>query len=315
MTKPGPTGQKHFSLQILYLLAPLIIISAFSSKKISICFTLALIRSQTMTKLLVTGGLLLSCSIRVSTAFAPTQNSLAGSTTTELCALSRRQVFQAPIHAASAAALTVLLPTQAAIAADGSKYFAPGGTLVDYEVGVQVGNPQASPSRKIDNSNVVFAQDYYYKFGTAAPWIESGSVEFPKTMPFTPSQQRYDTMKKYRERVQRGIDLIGKDLADSISQGSYGSIASGDAPEYSIRPMGLMANGFLASENTGTTNELLLARWYINEINLDIDDIKKAPSQEAAVASHASAKKALNSYLGLLNRVITSKVGDKFELV
>ena len=133
-------------------------------------------------------------------------------------------------------------------------------------------------------------------------------------MPFTPSQQRYDTMKKYRERVQRGVDLI-RDLGDTIAKGEYASIPDGSAPEYSIRPMGLMANGFLASENTGTTNELLLSRWYINEIALDIDDIKNAPSKEAAAKSHRAAVKAVNSYLGLLNRVITSKVGDKFDLI
>ena len=78
---------------------------------------------------------------------------------------------------------------------------------------------------------------------------------------------------------------------------------------------GLMANGFLASENTGTTNELLLARWYINEISLDIDDIKNASSKEDASAAYKAATKAVNSYLALLNRVMTSKVGDKFVLL
>jgi hypothetical protein len=79
--------------------------------------------------------------------------------------------------------------------------------------------------------------------------------------------------------------------------------------------MGLLANDFLASENTGTTNELLLARWYINKIFLDIDKIKNAASKEAALKAYDATIKGTNSYLGLLNRVITSKVGDKFELV
>jgi hypothetical protein len=121
-------------------------------------------------------------------------------------------------------------------------------------------------------------------------------------------------MKKYRERVQRGVDLV-VGLGETIRNGEYSTILDGSAPEYSIRPMGLMANGFLASENTGTTNELLLARWYINEISLDIDDIKSAASKEDALKSYNAAIKALNSYLGLLNRVITTKVGDKWDLV
>jgi len=235
--------------------------------------------------------------------------SVAANTDVKAEAASRRQFAE---FIGTGVLCQVFLPSSPARAE--GKSFAPGGTLVDYEVGVAVGNPQASKSRKPDNSNVVFAQDYYYKFGTAAPWIEAGNAEFPKTMPFTPSQQRYDTMKKYRERVQRGVDLI-VGLGEVIAKGDFASIPDSTAPEYSIRPMGLMANNFLASENTGTTNELLLARWYINEINLDIDDIKNAPSKEDATKSHRAAVNALNSYLGMLNRVITPKVGDKFDLV
>jgi hypothetical protein len=229
--------------------------------------------------------------------------------TTLYAQISRRQAAQFVGASLISQALLPVSPARAE-----GKQFAPGGTLVDYEVGATVGNPQASPSRKYDNSNVVFAQDYYYKFGTAAPWIEAGSTEFPVKIPFTPSQQRYDAMKKYRERVQRGVDLIAS-LGEVIAKGDFANIPDSAAPEYSIRPMGLLANNFLASENTGTTNELLLARWYINEINLDIDDIKTAASKADAVKAYKAAANALNSYLGLLNRVTTTKVGDKFDLV
>jgi hypothetical protein len=204
--------------------------------------------------------------------------------------------------------------TTAPTHAEGGKFFAPGGTLVDYEVGVTVGNPLASASRKTDNSNVVFGQDYYFKFGTAPKFIEKGNTDFPKTMPFTPTQQRYDTMKKYRDRVQRGVDLVAG-LEEFIKQGEYNSVLDGSAPEFSIRPMGLLANGFLASENTGPTNELFLARWYINEVFLDINDIRLASSKEAAMKAHSAAKGALNSYLTLMNRVISSKVGEPFSYV
>lgn len=259
-----------------------------------------------------------------SLAFSPSKSAVHSSTsfqkyrpTTQLCAQpeesssSRRNVLQ---RIAAGAALVLISPPAVLPAHAEGKMFAPGGTLVDYEVGVTVGNPQASKSRRTDNSNVIFGQDYYYKFGTAAPWIEPGGTEFPKTMPFAPSQQRYDAMKKYRERVQRGIDLITT-LGESISKGEYASIADSTAQEYSIRPFGLLTNNLIASENTGTTNELLLARWYINEVTLDIDDIKNASSKEEAMKSFEALKAALNSYLSLLNRVITSKVGDKFDYV
>jgi hypothetical protein len=219
---------------------------------------------------------------------------------------------------ANAAAATTAATTAPAFAAEEEtqkKMFAPGGTLVDYQVGVTVGNDKASVSRKFDNSNVIFGQDYYYKFGTAPRFIPKGDTSFPVTMPFVLSQQRYDTLKKYRERVQRGIDAFASIKSEYIEAGNYAGVPDADNPLYSIRPLGLLANGFLASENTGTTNELFLARWYINEIYLDIDDIRKAGSKVAAEESYANLVLALNSYLGMLNRSITSKVGDPFELL
>mmetsp|Transcript_301 Transcript_301/g.500 ORF Transcript_301/g.500 Transcript_301/m.500 type:complete len:280 (-) Transcript_301:42-881(-) len=192
--------------------------------------------------------------------------------------------------------------------------FTPGGTLVDRELGVTVGNSEASPSRKVDNSNVLFAQDNYFKFGVAAPWIEPDSIDFPKAMPFVLTQQRYDTLKKYGDRVKKGIQVI-EGLNDVISAGNYGTIQDADDPKYALRPFGLLANGFLGSDNTGTTNELLLARWYINEIYLRIGDIQHASSKEEAFAALRAAKNSINSFLTMMNRVITYKVGNKFEYV
>lgn len=191
--------------------------------------------------------------------------------------------------------------------------FTPGGTLVEREVGIQVDNAEASPSRAFDNNNVLFSQDYYYKFGNAAQWIEPGSTEYPKTMPFTLSQQRYDALKKYGDRAKKGLAAIDGLGAVIESTEDLTSIPDGSASDYALRPLGLLANGFIASENTGTTNELLLARWYINEMYLAVGDVRNAKSKAEAKKAYGSAKKAANSYLTMLNRVITAKVGDKFE--
>lgn len=192
--------------------------------------------------------------------------------------------------------------------------FAPGGTLLDREVGPLVGNPEASPSRRNDNSNVLFTQDNYFKFGAAAQWIPAGSTEFPKTMPFVLSQQRYDALKKYGSRVDKARDTIVQ--IGSIS--SADDVANSDDPIYQLRALGLLANSFLASENTGTTNELMLARWYINELYLRIGDyrvaIEKGDAEDAKISS-TCLNKAMNSYLTLLNRSITSKVGDPFGYI
>ena len=192
--------------------------------------------------------------------------------------------------------------------------FAPGGTLLDRTVSVTYGNSEASLSRARDNSNVLFNQDNYYKFGAAAQWIEPGNTDFPKTMPFVPSQQRYEALKKYGSRVKIAIDEISKiGRVDSATD-----IPEATDPIYQLRALGLLANVFLASDNTGTTNELMLARWYINEVYLRIGDLRialdKGDKSEAKLCHHY-AKKAMNSYLSLMNRVITSKVGEPFVFV
>ena len=199
--------------------------------------------------------------------------------------------------------------------------FAPGGTLVDYKVGVTVGNAEASPSRQPDNSNVLFDRDYYFKFGTAAPWIPPGNTDFPKSIPFVPSQQRYDALKKYRGRILLGVANIR--ALETYAEPS--NIADPTALDvYYLRPMGLLANSLLASENTGSTNELYLARWYINEILLHIMDLRNTSTSSSSsddnkdpptLASYGALRKALNSYLTLMNRAITEKVGDKFDYI
>lgn len=219
---------------------------------------------------------------------------------------SRRTFIEQSLVASSA----FFINTNVAYAAG---TFTPGGSIVDREVGVTVGNAEASLSRKVNNENVLFSQDNYFKFGAAAPWIEPDSTDFPKTMPFVLSQQRYDSLKKYGDRVKKGAQELDK-LGEKI-KGGPGSIPGCDDPIYALRPMGLLANGFLASENTGATNELFLARWYINEIYLRIGDIQNASSESEALAAYDAAKKSMNSYFSMLNRIITSKVGNKFEYI
>ena len=221
--------------------------------------------------------------------------------------LSRRGFLAIPIPLAMGSILTIN-----AHPSDAAGNFTPGGTLVDREVGATVGNPEASPTRKLNNENVLFSQDNYFKFGVAAPWIEPDTTDFPKTMPFVLSQQRYDSLKKYGDRVSSGAVAL-KDLDSSIKGGNYATIAGCNDSIYALRPLGLLANGFLGSENTGTTNELLLARWYINEVYLRIGDIQNAASEAEAMNAYNAAIKAFNSYFSMLNRVINSKVGNKFD--
>merc|ERR1739842_128581 len=92
---------------------------------------------------------------------------------------------------------------------------------------------------------------------------------------------------------------------------SVDDVPDSEDPAYQLRALGLLANSFLATENTGTTNELMLARWYINETYLRIGDyrsaLEKGDKKEAKI-SYECLNKAMNSYLTLLNRSITAKV-------
>lgn len=135
-------------------------------------------------------------------------------------------------------------------------------------------------------------------------------------MPFVLSQQRYDALKKYGGRVATALETITQigDAPENISA-SNDDVPDKTDPVYQLRALGLLANSFLASENTGTTNELMLARWYINEMYLRIGDYKNALEKgdvEDAKACYGYLVKAMNSYLTLMNRQITSKVGDPF---
>jgi hypothetical protein len=72
----------------------------------------------------------------------------------------------------------------------------------------------------------------------------------------------------------------------------------------------------LASENTGEKKQLLLCRWYINEMYLAIEDIRTyATNQQDAKKYYTTLIKAMNSYYTMMNRVRTSKVGDPFEYI
>lgn len=231
---------------------------------------------------------------------APDEKGMASDTVT-----SRRTLMKDMLVLTSSASMALFGPDP--VFAD----FTPGGTLVDREVGVQVGNPQASASRKSDNANVLFSQDHYFKFGVAAPWIEPDSTEFPKTVPFVRVQQRYDALKKYGPRIINGLFEIKE--VGNIPRSEVKDPTAADV--YQLRPMGLLANNLLASENTGSTNELFLARWYINEIYLLVNDLRNATTDEDAKSIAGAVRSAANSYLALMNRVITPKVGDKLPYI
>jgi hypothetical protein len=87
----------------------------------------------------------------------------------------------------------------------------------------------------------------------------------------------------------------------------------------SLLKMALFATQMLTSPNfTGPNRELLVSRYYINECAFALNGLAKS-IDERDVATSLSlwefGKDSFNSYLVILNRSISPKVGDKFDLV
>lgn len=231
-----------------------------------------------------------------------TSSPLAGGASSPLappCYLRRRRLLASSL----ALPLSLLPPPPPARAAT----FTPGGTLVDTPVGITEGNPAACPLRSPDNSNVLFKQDYYFKFGRAPAFIEPGDTSFPAAMPFVMSKQRYDALKALGGRVSDG--------ARSYADCSPPSSPAPPLPSLNLRPAGLLANSLLASENAGAPNELFLARWFINEVQLCAGGMAAAPGPGGRAELYETGRRAYNSYLTLMNRQITAKVGDPFAYI
>ena len=126
-------------------------------------------------------------------------------------------------------------------------------------------NPDASRSRDPMNSNVLFSQDFYFKYGRSPPFLQDATSEIPDggAVPFTRVQQRYEAYGKYAARVLAGVEAF-RALKGAVDNGSWATVASDDT-KYNLRAMGLLANGLMASENNGPGNVLFLTRWYVNE--------------------------------------------------
>lgn len=81
----------------------------------------------------------------------------------------------------------------------------------------------------------------------------------------------------------------------------------------------LLATALLVSPNFPTPNkELLVARYYANEVHYAQGKLRVAieeHNREEALAAWELGKDSWNSYFQVVNRSISPKVGDKFQLV
>lgn len=158
------------------------------------------------------------------------------------------------------------------------------------------------------NSNAVFQNDFYYKYGKLpSPLGDDGKAEFPGKPVFVRMQTRYDAYSKYSAKINIGLDAF-RSLKATDDKITYVDVVL-----LALRPMGLLANVLLATESE--TNELLLARYYINQAYFALADLQETFSRSPDDANDAIdlARVNLNSFITIVNRAIPpDRIGPQF---
>ncbi|KAJ1445724.1 hypothetical protein M885DRAFT_549043 [Pelagophyceae sp. CCMP2097] len=179
--------------------------------------------------------------------------------------------------------------------------------------GLAAPSPSQALEREFSNSNVLFKEDFWYKFGLKPGPLDPLNPALPGVPPFVRVQTRYDAYAKYSSKVNQGLnDFLA--VFPAIQSGDKAALkTAADATMRSLRPMGLLANNLLATDTV--PNEVLLARYYVNEAYLSLIDISDVADKADATKKFDSARNSMNSYLLVVNRVIIPKVGTPFALI
>lgn len=250
--------------------------------------------------------------------------------TQALSTFGRREV----IHAAILASTTSMVPTYS-IAETTATTTTSGNTIsaIPYELRDRRGNKDA-----------LIREDYWYMMGRAPPrlmgegmmktdnpqWNTFGTCESSggtnSCTYVSIKQQRIPAYSKYAFLIQLGAKDFRRlgaalDKADWETSESLLSSATSVPPPAidALLKMILFASSMLTSPNySGPNRELLVARFYVNECGFATKEIASAVDARdlnRAKAAWDFGRDSWNSYLTIVNRQITPKVGDKFELI
>ena len=204
-----------------------------------------------------------------------------------------------------------------------------------------------------NNKDAVIAQDYWYMMGQTPPrrlngpvrlddpeWNAFGSCETAEggsasnSCTYVSLKQRISTYSKYAFNIDLGAKeyrMLGealKDAAATNNEMAWNTAASyvttlpsnpPPPPVDALLKMVLFASGMLTSPNyNGPSKELLVARFYVNEVGFATKEIIKAVEARngpQALQAWEFGKESWNSYYQIVNGKIVLKVGDKFELI
>ena len=248
--------------------------------------------------------------------------------------LTRRDSWKIPVSIVGAAVTMLNLPNEAAHAAEKAQSYA-------YE----------SRNRN-KNKDALIRDDIWYFSGQTPPRrIDLGNLpEGPKwnawgicsndaggnSCTYVSLKQKIPAYSNYAFSISLGAKEftdLGRKLSqlssDTIGDGQVSAllqfISSGE-PKVSPSPavdaqlkMVLLSAALLTSPNyTGPPFELLIARFYINEIHFATKEISNALQEkdiERAIGAWEFGRDSWNSYFTIVNKAIVPKVGDKFSLI
>lgn len=208
------------------------------------------------------------------------------------------------------------------------------------------------------NKKALVREDIYYMSGKKPPRkLEALKFDDPKyntwgscttseggqnSCTYIPLSQRIPGYSKYAFNIQLGSRdyvKLGKVLDEiSASGNTSGDLVAkywNQAASYllpltpggssfppardALLKMALMGTSMLTSPNySGPPKELMIARYYVNELDFALTEILDAIEVRditRAKAAWGFGKDSWNSYFFLVNRQIVPKVGDQFELI
>eukprot|EP00968_Pinguiococcus_pyrenoidosus_P022006 scaffold2979_cov243-Pinguiococcus_pyrenoidosus.AAC.7 len=179
-------------------------------------------------------------------------------------------------------------------------------------------------TRDLFNRGAIFGEDYWYKYGKEPPRVlkDAGltSVEelSSEGLPFVRVQIRYDAYKKYADRIAAACQRYGTDLRTAVDAKDWDKVRelAGDKGDIALglRPAGIFSTLVLSPDSV--TPEAYLMRYYVNEVQFQLRDLQTAAGARdggAAKEAYGLGRDALNSWIFFVNRVINSRVGEKFE--
>ena len=267
---------------------------------------------------------------------------LASGWTFDLSLLNRREalasaVLSGALSTTAATITTAILPSWAvAVTAEEES------EMIRYEIRDRKGNQDA-----------VIREDYWYMMGRTPPrsltgplrlddpqWNAFGSCETTEggsngnSCTYVSLKQRIPAYSKYAFNIALGAKeyrLLGKALQDAAASNadqawdvaaSYVSplpSKSPPPPVDALLKMVLFASAVLTSPNyNGPNRELLVARFYVNEVSFatkEIRDAIQARDSRRALSAWEFGKDSWNSYFQIVNEKIVPKVGDKFKMI